>query len=418
MAGLNFQALSGQPFGFRSVAAAGSSQGTATALAGYSAVFYQVTGADGTKAVKLPDANKGKFIVIKNDDAANAALPVYPFLADTVNGGSANAAYTMAANSCSIFIGTSTGNWITLASAAGGAGSSTVLTSAHLFVGNGSNVATDVAASGDVSLANTGAFTVTGLNGAATATTGTEANFLHSVTAGTTAASKAVVVDANKRTDALVLGTLSLGAGAGTAVTSTAAELNVLHSVTAGTAAASSAVVLDSNTAVAGVKVGLGAGVTSTGAGGSVGSLVDITNATSGTTQNTEYTLNSVTLKANSFNANTRCITIEAWGTLAANANAKNVKLYFGGTAISTVTGTTASGKSYYAYGSVIRLNSNSQTTTGSIQVDTAVAPVMFTSATVTETDTADIVVALKTANTAAAAASGTGQGMIVTFGN
>lgn len=37
---------------------------------------------------------------------------------------------------------------------------SSTLTSAHLFVGNGSNVATDTAASGDLSLANTGAFTV------------------------------------------------------------------------------------------------------------------------------------------------------------------------------------------------------------------------------------------------------------------
>lgn len=37
---------------------------------------------------------------------------------------------------------------------------STTLTSAHLLVGNGSNVATDVAASGDLTLANTGAFTV------------------------------------------------------------------------------------------------------------------------------------------------------------------------------------------------------------------------------------------------------------------
>lgn len=45
------------------------------------------------------------------------------------------------------------------------AGGGTSLTSAHLFVGNGSNVATDVAASGDVTLANTGAFTVTKING-------------------------------------------------------------------------------------------------------------------------------------------------------------------------------------------------------------------------------------------------------------
>jgi hypothetical protein len=42
---------------------------------------------------------------------------------------------------------------------------SSTLGSAHLFVGNAGNVATDVAASGDVTLANTGAFTVRGING-------------------------------------------------------------------------------------------------------------------------------------------------------------------------------------------------------------------------------------------------------------
>ena len=40
-----------------------------------------------------------------------------------------------------------------------------VLTSAHLYVGNGSNLPADVAVSGDVTLANTGAFTVTHVNG-------------------------------------------------------------------------------------------------------------------------------------------------------------------------------------------------------------------------------------------------------------
>lgn len=41
---------------------------------------------------------------------------------------------------------------------------STALTSAHLLVGNGSNIATDVAASGDLTLANTGAFTLATVN--------------------------------------------------------------------------------------------------------------------------------------------------------------------------------------------------------------------------------------------------------------
>lgn len=65
------------------------------------------------------------------------------------------------------------------------------------------------------------------------------------VTPGTTNASAPIVVDANKSTSELHTQALYLGASGGdTLVTATAAELNVLHSVTAGTAAASSGLVL------------------------------------------------------------------------------------------------------------------------------------------------------------------------------
>jgi len=49
---------------------------------------------------------------------------------------------------------TSSGTW------GPGSAVSSALTSAHIFVGNGSNAATDVAVSGDLTLANTGAFTI------------------------------------------------------------------------------------------------------------------------------------------------------------------------------------------------------------------------------------------------------------------
>lgn len=52
-----------------------------------------------------------------------------------------------------------------ITAAANGSGGSSALTNTHVFVGNSSNVATDVALSGDASIANTGALTVTGLNG-------------------------------------------------------------------------------------------------------------------------------------------------------------------------------------------------------------------------------------------------------------
>lgn len=64
--------------------------------------------------------------------------------------------------------------------------------------------------------------------------TATEINKLAGVTGGTTAASKGLVVDANKRLDELVLGTLKLGAGAGTAVTPSAAQINLLTQGVAG----------------------------------------------------------------------------------------------------------------------------------------------------------------------------------------
>ena len=49
---------------------------------------------------------------------------------------------------------TSSGTW------GPGSAVSSALTDAHIFVGNGSAMATDVAVSGDLTLANTGAFTI------------------------------------------------------------------------------------------------------------------------------------------------------------------------------------------------------------------------------------------------------------------
>lgn len=140
-------------------------------------------------------------------------------------------------------------------------------------------------------------------------------------------------------------------------------------------------------------------------------SLNDNTTTASGTVQNTEYTLNSVTIPAN-FLLNARGIYVSAWGTTAANANAKNLKVYFGSTAVVTVTGSTASGKDYWAEATILRKAGNSQTGVGGIQVDTAVAFAMAVNNAIAETDTANIVVAFKSANTAAAAASATGKGM------
>lgn len=86
--------------------------------------------------------------------------------------------------------------------------------------------------------------------------TATELNKNAGVTAGTATASKTAVLGANKNLDTLVLAAsgLKIGSGAGTAVTATAAELNTVAGVTAGTVAASKAIVADANGATLTLK--------------------------------------------------------------------------------------------------------------------------------------------------------------------
>lgn len=163
-------------------------------------------------------------------------------------------------------------------------------------------------------------------------------------------------------------------------------------------------------------KVVLG-GDTGTPFATAVGGVTDASSTASGTTQNTEYVLNSVTIKAKSFNANGRAIRCEAWGSTAANANAKNIKFYFGSTAVVTVTGSTANAKDYHGEMNIVRTAASTQTGQALIQVDTATSPSMAVAAP-TETDTADIVISVKSANTAAAAASATGKGLSCYFIN
>ena len=94
------------------VAAAGSAQGDATAI-GSSTGHAYCTGADGTKGVKLPTAVAGKMIFVKNDDAANAILKVYPATGDNINGLSANAAISMAAKTAAVFVCRNADKWST-----------------------------------------------------------------------------------------------------------------------------------------------------------------------------------------------------------------------------------------------------------------------------------------------------------------
>lgn len=93
------------------VAAAGSNQGTAAAVAGG---FTLVTGADAAKGVVLPAAAAGLVVIIKNADAANAVLKVYPASGDAINALAANASYDMAAKTSMLLVAYDATTWYTV----------------------------------------------------------------------------------------------------------------------------------------------------------------------------------------------------------------------------------------------------------------------------------------------------------------
>jgi hypothetical protein len=145
------------------------------------------------------------------------------------------------------------------------------------------------------------------------------------------------------------------------------------------------------------------------------GALIDPSSTTSGTTQSTEYTLNSITLATALLNSAKRGLLIAAGLTTAANANAKNIKLYVGSTAVLTITGSTASGKDVQLIVLLIRTGANAQRALIALAtVDGALVAASSVQATATETESEALAITVKAANTAAAAASATGNGLVV----
>jgi len=98
----------GTRFTVDTVAAAGSAQGDAGALT--ADAINIVTGADGTKGVKLPTAVAGSFVIVYNPTATNA-LPVYPGTSDDINDGTTNAAVDTEGKTLSIFFAVDATTW-------------------------------------------------------------------------------------------------------------------------------------------------------------------------------------------------------------------------------------------------------------------------------------------------------------------
>lgn len=93
------------------VAAAGNDQAGAAAVA---TGFTLVSGADAAKGVKLPAAGAGKLCIIKNADAANAVLKVYPNTDDAINALEANASLDIAAKTAVLLVAYDATTWYSL----------------------------------------------------------------------------------------------------------------------------------------------------------------------------------------------------------------------------------------------------------------------------------------------------------------
>lgn len=93
------------------IAAAGSVQGNATAI---TTEFVVVTGANASKGAVLPAALAGRSVLVKNADAANATLLLYPAGTDTINALSAGTDIVMAAKTAAVLFCPVAGAWYTI----------------------------------------------------------------------------------------------------------------------------------------------------------------------------------------------------------------------------------------------------------------------------------------------------------------
>ena len=91
------------------VSAAGTNQSGATEL---SDVYNIVTAVSAGQGVKLPTAEAQLTYTVVNTTATN--LLVYPNVSDKINGGTANAAVTVAAGSSATFIAKDSTDWYSL----------------------------------------------------------------------------------------------------------------------------------------------------------------------------------------------------------------------------------------------------------------------------------------------------------------
>jgi hypothetical protein len=108
--GTSWVAADGGAASVASVNAAGNSQATATLITPGTTV---VGAGDGTKGVILSTAVINDEYWVKNDDNANAALPIYPPVGGSINLLAANASYNAATNTAVVLKAVSSTRFVT-----------------------------------------------------------------------------------------------------------------------------------------------------------------------------------------------------------------------------------------------------------------------------------------------------------------
>jgi hypothetical protein len=172
----------------------------------------------------------------------------------------------------------------------------------------------------------------------------------------------------------------------------------------------------DTTTLLAGFLNALRSGTPTVPVGGSLTTAGIVTSLFTSTTaasnvSTTETDLITYSLPANTLSANGQKVRITTWGTIAANANSKTVKLYFGSTAVVTRTSTLNNG-SWVVTGLVARTGATTQIEVGSnvFSADLALIP-----STASPAETLSGAVTIKVTGTSATASSDvTALGMYV----
>lgn len=144
------------------------------------------------------------------------------------------------------------------------------------------------------------------------------------------------------------------------------------------------------------------------------GAIVDATSVEGASVQSTDNTLNSVSLDDEMLYKIGRGMIVTAWGTLAANANAKDIKLKIGGTAICTLTDNTGNGTDFAFVAMVVEDAADSQRGFCWATVNGALVAASSINFTATVDANATMAIITTGDNNAAAASAATGKGLVV----